>query len=140
MLENKVVNIALLIQANDGTPALIPNSGPAGDPSSELFVEKFDRFLNGQLDEYEGVYDVFTGGETLLVLCRSGGRANTAAVGLGAEGFTTYNIEGGFEGVTNDETYPGPDTLYRDVNGWRNAKLPYSYSTAGGYYLNNPEE
>ena len=112
MLEDKVVNIAYKIQKNDGTAGLMMNPWFTQDVDLE-----------------------FDGDEVLLVLCRSGVRAQAAADDLGDLGYTTYNIEGGFEGHTNDETYPGPDTGYLDVDGWVNAKLPYSYDPAGGYYV-----
>lgn len=113
MLPGKVVNIAYKIQVNNGTPAL------TGNP---YFVED----VEAAFDPAEVV---------LLVICRSGSRAEAAALDLEPSGFTTYSIEGGFEGNKNDETRPGPDTLYRDVDGWVNAKLPYNYDTAGGYYV-----
>jgi hypothetical protein len=102
-----------MIQKNDGTPALMVNS---------FFVEDVEATFHPD-------------SVVLLVMCRSGGRAQAAAEELGSIGFTTYNIEGGFEGQTNSDAYPGPDTLYRDVDGWVNAKLPYNYETAGGYYV-----
>lgn len=70
---------------------------------------------------------------TLLLMCRSGSRAEEAAELLGDLGYDTWNIEGGFEGTSNTSEYPGPDTGYRDVNGWRNAKLPWNQDPSGGY-------
>jgi hypothetical protein len=55
-------------------------------------------------------------------------------------GYTTYRIEHGFLGDQNDETKPGPDTLYRDVNGWVNSKLPYKEGSAGAYVPGLPDE
>jgi len=80
------------------------------------------------------VLDKYVPGETTIVtICLSGARAEQAAISLGAEGFTTYFVTRGFEGVPNTEAYPGPDTEYRDVNGWRNAKLPWNQKREGGY-------
>lgn len=74
---------------------------------------------------------------TLLLICRSGGRATDAAEFLGDDlGYDTYNIEGGFEGTTNTSEHPGPDTGYRDVNGWRNAKLPWNQKPVPEYAEN----
>lgn len=79
-------------------------------------------------------YPFQAGRDTLLILCRTGGRANYAADYLGDLGYTTYRIVNGFVGFPNDETKPGPDTNYRDVNGWVNNKLPYNDIKAGAYY------
>ncbi|MEA3410591.1 MAG: hypothetical protein U9R74_03525 [Pseudomonadota bacterium] len=70
------------------------------------------------------VSDIFSTDDILLTLCRTGGRALSAATVLGDLGYTTYRIEHGFSGDPNDETKPGPDTNYQDVNGWVNDKLP----------------
>ena len=65
--------------------------------------------------------------DTLLVMCRSGGRSAMAVNQLAAAGFrNVYNITDGFEGdaVTN------PDSVFngqRLVNGWRNTGLPWTY-------------
>jgi rhodanese-related sulfurtransferase len=84
----------------------------------------------------ENDYPFVAGGtDTLLILCRTGGRALYAAEYLGDDlGYTTYRIEHGFEGDKNDKTKPGPDTNYRDVNGWVNSKLPYNDDKTGAYY------
>jgi len=108
-LDGKVVNIAYLL--DNGTGGLVSNSA-------------FDTDVIGR----------FSTDDILLTLCRTGGRALNAAQQLGALGYTTYRIEHGFQGDANDKTKPGPDTLYRDVNGWVNSKLPYSDISAGAYY------
>ena len=108
-LDAKVVNIAYLLDNGVG--------GLAANPA-------FDTDVNSRF----GTDDI------LLTLCRTGGRALTAAQELGALGYTTYRIEHGFQGDANDKTKPGPDTLYLDVNGWVNSKLPYNDNAAGAYY------
>jgi rhodanese-related sulfurtransferase len=108
-LVGKVVNIAYKI--DNGTDGLVGNLAFTTD-----------------------VGEQFTTDDILLTLCRSGVRALAAAEELGELGYTTYRIEHGFQGDKNDETKPGPDTLYRDVNGWVNSKLPYNGDTAGAYY------
>ena len=65
--------------------------------------------------------------DTLLVMCRSGGRSAMAVNQLAAAGFThVYNITDGMEGdVVND-----PDSVFRGqrlVNGWKNSLLPWTY-------------
>jgi len=113
-LEGKVVNIAHLI--DNGVGGLIAN------PS-------FDTDVIGRF----GTDDI------LLTLCRSGVRALAAAQDLGNLGYTTYRIEHGFQGDRNNETKPGPDTLYRDVNGWVNSKLPFNDDATGAYFPPQPQ-
>ena len=108
-LEGKVVNIAHLV--DNGVGGLTANLS-------------FDTDVIGRF----GTDDI------LLTLCRSGVRALAAAQDLGNLGYTSYRIEHGFQGDRNDETKPGPDTLYRNVNGWVNSKLPYNGDAAGAYY------
>ena len=61
--------------------------------------------------------------ETLLVMCRSGGRSAIAANMLAKAGFTNvYNITDGMEG----DAVKNPDSLFvgqRLVNGWKNSGL-----------------
>jgi rhodanese-related sulfurtransferase len=108
-LDGKVVNIAYNL--DNGVGGLVPNLA-------------FDTAVGGK----------FSTDDILLTLCRTGGRALAAAQHLGDLGYTTYRIEHGFQGDANDETKPGPDTLYRDVNGWVNGKLPYNDNSSGAYY------
>lgn len=61
----------------------------------------------------------------ILVSCRSGGRSALAARRLIAAGFTeVWNVVDGFEGDMDRATGA------RDMNGWRNAGLPWSYEIA----------
>jgi rhodanese-related sulfurtransferase len=90
--------------------------------------------LDDNLSFDTDVGEQFTTDDIVLTLCRSGVRALAAAQELGGLGYTTYRIEHGFQGDRNDEMKPGPDTLYRDVNGWVNNKLPYNGDSAGAYY------
>jgi rhodanese-related sulfurtransferase len=62
-----------------------------------------------------------TKSDPVLVMCRSGERAGRAASRLAANGYTrVYSVIDGFEG---DMSPAGR----RDVNGWKNAGLPWSY-------------
>ena len=65
--------------------------------------------------------------ETLLVMCRSGGRSALAVNALAEAGFTkVFNITDGMEGDLLDD----PDSLYhgkRMKNGWKNSGLPWTY-------------
>ncbi len=114
-LEGKVVNIAYWLDDGQGGFIKGEDNGP-------------------QLSFNTDVNERFTIEHILLTLCRTGGRAFLAAQELGSLGYTTYRIEHGFQGDENDETQPGPDTLYRDVNGWVNSKLPYNDDPSGAYY------
>jgi len=66
-------------------------------------------------------------GDTILVMCRSGGRSAMAVNRLAEAGFTkVYNITDGMEG---DEV-KDPDSVYqgqRLVNGWKNSGVPWTY-------------
>ena len=106
--------IASVEDGDAGATSFIYGSGLPLNPDFEADVlEQFGDPLDGSTP-------------TLLLACRSGSRATAAAEALGALGYDTWNIEGGFEGTKNTDEYPGPDTGYRDVNGWRNAGLPWN--------------
>jgi len=66
-------------------------------------------------------------GDTLLVMCRSGGRSAMAVNKLAEAGFkNVYNITDGFEG----DAVKNPDSVFdgqRLVNGWKNSGLPWTY-------------
>lgn len=65
--------------------------------------------------------------DTVLVMCRSGGRAALAVNILADAGYeNVYNILEGMEG----ERVSDPRSVYhrkRMVNGWKNAGLPWTY-------------
>ena len=65
--------------------------------------------------------------DTLLVMCRSGGRSAMAVNALAQAGFkNVYNITDGFEG----DSVKDPGSVFngqRMVNGWRNSGLPWTY-------------
>jgi rhodanese-related sulfurtransferase len=65
--------------------------------------------------------------DTLLVMCRSGGRSAIAVNLLAKAGFkNVYNITDGFEG----DTVKDPGSVFDGqhmVNGWRNSGLPWTY-------------
>jgi len=65
--------------------------------------------------------------DTLLVTCRSGGRACLAINALAQYGFKeVYNIIDGMEG----DTVTDPDSVFLGLkmrNGWRNSGLPWTY-------------
>ncbi|HEY9057768.1 MAG TPA: rhodanese-like domain-containing protein [Aurantimonas sp.] len=60
--------------------------------------------------------------DPVFVMCRSGGRSAAAAAALAKAGYSNvWSIVEGFEGDSDKATGK------RDVNGWRNAGLPWSY-------------
>jgi rhodanese-related sulfurtransferase len=66
--------------------------------------------------------------DVLLLMCRSGPRGAAAVNKLAEAGFTrVYNVVDGFEG-DKVEDQASPDFGRRALNGWRNARLPWTYS------------
>jgi rhodanese-related sulfurtransferase len=61
----------------------------------------------------------------VVLICRSGVRSNSAAGLLAQNGFDkAYSVIDGFEGdVAKEGEFKGQ----RMVNGWKNARLPWSY-------------
>lgn len=59
--------------------------------------------------------------DQIIVMCRSGDRSSKAADALAQAGFTNvWSVVDGFEGDLSKDAR-------RDVNGWRNAGLPWTY-------------
>jgi rhodanese-related sulfurtransferase len=71
----------------------------------------------------------------IIVMCRSGDRSSGAANLLAKAGYqNVWSVVDGFEG---DVAKDGPEAGKRAVNGWKNAKLPWTYSLAKNkMYLN----
>jgi len=73
------------------------------------------------------VKDQFGPEDTILVICRSGGRSARAINLLAESGFNNiYNIIDGMEG----DMINHPESLYkgkRMKNGWKNSELPWTY-------------
>ena len=67
--------------------------------------------------------------DTILVMCRSGGRSAMAVNLLAQAGFkNVYNITDGMEG----DAVKDPASVFMDqrlVNGWKNSGLPWTYKT-----------
>jgi len=65
--------------------------------------------------------------ETIMVMCRSGGRGASAVDMLAEAGFkNVYNVTDGMEGDSIDD----PGSVYQGQrlrNGWKNSGLPWSY-------------
>ena len=61
--------------------------------------------------------------DTILFLCRSGGRSKAAAIALSGLGYTKcYNVAGGFEGDLDGDRQRGR------AGGWKAAGLPWNQS------------
>ena len=59
--------------------------------------------------------------DTILVMCRSGGRSAAAVNMLAEAGFSNvYNITDGFEGDADKNGH-------RTINGWKNSGIPWTY-------------
>jgi rhodanese-related sulfurtransferase len=63
--------------------------------------------------------------DMVILICRSGDRSAKAVNLLANLGYTkVYSVVDGFEGDMADA---GPEEGKRAINGWKNAKLPWSY-------------
>jgi len=73
------------------------------------------------------VQEHFKPEDTILVMCRSGGRSAMAVNALAKAGFTqVHNIIDGFEGDKVED----PESVFhgqRVRNGWKNSGLPWGY-------------
>ena len=73
------------------------------------------------------VQKVATPDDTLMVMCRSGGRGAMAVNLLAKAGYkNVYNVIDGMEG----DAVKDPDSVFRGqrlVNGWKNSGLPWTY-------------
>lgn len=77
--------------------------------------------LESNQDFLRDIRSRFKPDDTLIFICRSGGRSSRAYRQVKKAGFKKlYNVEHGFEGDKDAEGY-------RSVNGWRNSKLPYTF-------------
>jgi rhodanese-related sulfurtransferase len=63
-----------------------------------------------------------TKSDPIVLICRSGDRSSRATNLLADLGYTrVYSVVGGFEGPLNEKTGR------RDLGGWKNTRLPWSY-------------
>ena len=98
-----------------------------------LFIEyqwdadKDEPVVTPNPDFVSRVKDAFAPTDTLLVMCRSGGRSALAVDTLAKAGFErVYNVIDGFEGDKVDD----PTSAYhgkRMKNGWKNSGSPWTY-------------
>jgi hypothetical protein len=73
------------------------------------------------------VKELFKPEDTILAMCRSGGRSAMAVDLLAKSGFkNVYNVTDGMEGDTVED----PESVFRGQrikNGWKNSGLPWTY-------------
>lgn len=93
------------------------------DASKQYFAMKPNPDFITQVKGFANLTD------TILVMCRSGGRSAMAVNLLGQAGFeNVYNITDGMEG----DAVKNPASVFmghRQVNGWKNSGLPWTYKT-----------
>jgi rhodanese-related sulfurtransferase len=82
--------------------------------------EKEQKFVENE-NFIDDIKRWFKNDDTLIFMCRSGGRSLRAAGAAQRAGFSrVFNIEEGFEGEPNEKGY-------RTVGGWKNSGLSYTY-------------
>ena len=100
---------------------------PFAAQSYEWDAEKKQFPMKPLPDFVSRVSEVAKPGDTLLVMCRSGGRSAMAVNLLAKAGFThVYNITDGMEGDVVED----PNSVFlgqRRVNGWKNSGCPWTY-------------
>ena len=100
---------------------------PVGFVKYQWNAEKNDPAVAPNPEFISSVTSQVSASDTLLIICRSGGRSAQAVNALAEAGFTNaYNIIDGMEGdLVND-----PESAYhgkRMKNGWKNSGAPWSY-------------
>ena len=90
-------------------------------------VEKDEPAVDVNAEFIARVRSVYSTTDTLLVMCRSGGRSALAVNVLAKAGFTNvYNVIDGMEGDKVNDA----DSVYhgkRMKNGWKNSGSPWTY-------------
>jgi rhodanese-related sulfurtransferase len=99
---------------------------PVAFPKYQWHADKRKYGFEINPDFIDHVKEVFSTGDTIVVMCRSGGRSAFAINMLAKAGFTKlWNIIDGFEGDTVND----PESVFhgkRMKNGWKNS-APWSY-------------
>jgi rhodanese-related sulfurtransferase len=99
---------------------------PLAFPTYNWDAGKGNYSVVGNKDFIAHVKERFTPDDTILIMCRSGGRSAMAVNALAKAGFTqVHNIIDGFEGDKVED----PESVYygkRMRNGWKNA-APWTY-------------
>jgi rhodanese-related sulfurtransferase len=99
---------------------------PLAFPTYTWDAAKGNYSVVGNKDFTPHVIECFGLNDTILVMCRSGGRSAMAVNALAKAGYTkVYNIIDGFEGDKVDD----PESVYHGMrmrNGWKNS-APWTY-------------
>jgi rhodanese-related sulfurtransferase len=99
---------------------------PVAFPKYQWHADKRKYGFEINPDFIDHVKEMFKPGDTIVAMCRSGGRSAAAINMLAKAGFADiYNIIDGFEGDTVDD----PESVYhgkRMKNGWKNS-APWTY-------------
>jgi rhodanese-related sulfurtransferase len=99
---------------------------PLAFPTYSWDAKKGNYSVVGNKDFIAHVTERFKPEDTILVMCRSGGRSAMAVNALAKAGFTkVHNIIDGFEGDKVED----PESIYhgmRMMNGWKNS-APWTY-------------
>ena len=99
---------------------------PLAFPTYKWDAEKGNYSVVGNSDFLGQVNKRFKPDDTILVMCRSGGRSAMAVNALAKAGFTkVHNIIDGFEGDKVED----PESIYHGMrmrNGWKNS-APWTY-------------
>ena len=90
-------------------------------------AEKDEPVVTPNADFLSRVKELFAPADTLLMICRSGGRSAWSVNALAQAGFTNaYNVIDGTEGDMVAE--PGSVFIGKRLkNGWKNSGLPWTY-------------
>jgi rhodanese-related sulfurtransferase len=100
---------------------------PLGFQTDEWDAEKNSFVMKPNLEFLPQIAGVVSPSDTILVMCRSGGRSAKAANVLAQSGYTNvYSIIDGMEGDAIEDT-ESPDLGKRLINGWKNSDLPWTY-------------
>ncbi|KPL05602.1 MAG: hypothetical protein AMJ73_00180 [candidate division Zixibacteria bacterium SM1_73] len=87
-----------------------------------LFWSENKQKMEANENFIEDIKAKFKPEDTLIFMCRSGGRSTKALSLLKANGFeNVFNMKFGFEGEKDSQGY-------RSKNGWKNSGLPYTYN------------
>jgi rhodanese-related sulfurtransferase len=109
-------------------------------PKYEWDANKRKYGVEPNADFVADVQEHFARGDTILAMCRSGGRSAWAVNALAKAGFTNiYTITDGMEG----DKVKDPDNVYhgkRMKNGWKNSGLPWTYDIDPALIWHPPEE
>lgn len=125
--------VGLPTRANANIPLMLMPKDAEYDPKKQTyklqlnpdFIFAFESLL-ADLDYDEEA--------PIVLICRSGSRSAKAANMLHELGYKNiYSVIDGFEG---DKVKEGPHSGHREVNGWKNAGLGWSYSvTSAQHYI-----